>query len=456
MKLRSRRTFLKSGLVAAGGGALAACAPAAAPTSAPAGNTQAPAQVGSTGSTVEVTYWGAFTGELGAAEQAMVDRFNESQQDVRINYTSQNSYAEVAQKLTAAIQSNTQPDIALLSDVWWFRFYSANQLAPMDERMAGAGVTGQELANDFLQVFMIEGQRQGLNWWIPFARSTPIFYYNKDHWREAGLEDRAPETWAEYMEWAPSLVQRDGDTVTRAAFVHPNGASFIAWLFQCVAWQHGGQYSNDDFSMTMTNENTVRAGQFYGDTVNDLGWAILSDDAGRDFNTGLASAGMLSTAALASITANAEFEVGTGFLPRERQFGCCTGGAGFGILNSVPAERQQAAARFIAFATSTEQATLWSQSTGYIPVRQSAIDSESMQQFFADNPNFQTAVRQAPETRPQDVARRLVPGGDELIGKALERIMLQQQTPLESFEQANGELTTEAAKVLEALASVEG
>ena len=52
-----------------------------------------------------------------------------------------------------------------------------------------------------------------------------------------------------------------------------------------------------------------------------------------------------------------------------------------------------------------ESTTWWSQNTGYMPVRKSAIDSEEMQDFFAENPNFKTAVDQLPKTQPQDAAR---------------------------------------------------
>lgn len=47
------------------------------------------------------------------------------------------------------------------------------------------------------------GVRRGVTYWIPFARSTPIFYYNRDAWAEAGLPDHGPETWNEFAEWAP-------------------------------------------------------------------------------------------------------------------------------------------------------------------------------------------------------------------------------------------------------------
>ena len=45
-----------------------------------------------------------------------------------------------------------------------------------------------------------------------------------------------------------------------------------------------------------------------------------------------------------------------------------------------------------------------------------------MKTFFESHPNFKTTVDQLPKTRPQDSARELVPNGDEIIGKGLERI----------------------------------
>ena len=41
---------------------------------------------------------------------------------------------------------------------------------------------------------------------MPWARSTPLFYYNKEHYADAGLPDRAPETWAEMKEFAGKLT----------------------------------------------------------------------------------------------------------------------------------------------------------------------------------------------------------------------------------------------------------
>jgi sn-glycerol 3-phosphate transport system substrate-binding protein len=458
----TRRQMLTVLMAGGSTAALAACgaaptaqsptAPAAEPTAAPAPGATAPAAAAGSGSATTITYWGSFSGALGEAEQAMVNRFNESQQDITVEYQFQGSYEETAQKFTAGLQANTIPDVVLLSDVWWFGFYTAGALAELDGLAQQAGV---DFA-DYEPVLLNEGKRKDKQFWIPFARSTPLFYYNKDLFAAAGLPDRAPETWAEFAEWAPKLVKKDGDTLSQAAFLHPNGASYIAWLFQGVVWQHGGQYSQPDFTMTMTDENTLRAAQLYQDTARSLGWATLSQDVNKDFIGGVGAAMLASTGGLAGITKDAPFNVGVGFLPKAESFGCPTGGAGLAIPAGTPDEKKLAAMQYIAFATSPEQAGEWSRATGYMPVRISTKESPAMQAFFAENPNFKTAVDQLPQTRAQDAARVFVRNGDQIIGKGLERIIVNGEAPSAVFAAVNDELSAAAQPILEDLKAVEG
>lgn len=448
----NRRKFLKMGTTAAGAVLLSACA---VPTSAPVAtetSVSAPAVVSETGSKVKITYWGSFSGVNGETEKALADKFNSTQSDVVLDYQFQGSYEETAQKLTAALQSKTAPEVSLLSDVWWFKFYLAKALTPLDNLFVEAGID----VNDYVDVLINEGVRQGAHYWVPMARSTPLFYYNKEHWAEAGLPDRGPETWDELMEWAPKLVKKDGSTLSRAAFGHPGAASYIAWLFQGVVWQYEGQYSKPDFTMTMTDPNNVTAGQFYGDSVNNYGWATFPKDVQQDFINGLVSSAMLSTGSMGGLLANAKFELGTAFLPKKKAFGCPTGGSGLAIMAGLPAEKQLAAMKWIAFATSPENTTIWAKNTGYMPVRKSAVSSAEMQAYFGERPSFKTAVDQLPQTRPQDAARVFVPNGDQIIGKGLERIIVNKEDPMAVFTAVNQELETAAAPVLESLKAVEG
>lgn len=447
----NRRQLLQGMAAGARMLALAACAPVMTPTAAPASGTGAGAAAPAK-EPVAVTLWSSFSGKNGEAETELVKRFNESQGDVHIDYQFQGSYEETAQKLTAALQARTAPDISLLSDVWWFKFYLNNVLLPLDDLLAAQNV---DLA-DYQDSLINEGVRKGAHYWIPFARSTPLFYYNKQMWADAGLPDRGPETWAEFSEWAPKLVKMDGDTLSTAAFVHPDGASYIAWLFQPVTWQFGGKFSDPDFAMHLTDENTVRAGQFYADTVHKLKWARPTKDMGADFINGLAAAAMMSTGSMGGVKANATFDFGTAFLPKETNFGCCTGGAGLAILNSSPEEKRQPAMQYVAFASNPEMQEYWSQNTGYMPVRKSTLASATMQKYFSEFPQFKTATEQLALTQPQDSARVFVPNGDQIIGKGLERITVQSEDVATVFADVQAILEKEAQPVLASLKAIEG
>lgn len=444
----SRRDLLKTMGASAGMLALAACVPAA---PAPAGSEAAAPTAEST----TLLLWSSYSGKNGEAEQALVDKFNEEMADegVQVDYQVQGSYEETAQKVTAALQAQDAPDVALMSDVWWFKFYLNQALLPLNDLFDAEGVD----VADYQDPLIEEGLRAGSYWWVPFARSTPLFYYNKEMFAAAGLPDRGPETWDEFAEWAPALAQGEGADAEVVPFVHPDGASYIAWLFQGVAWQFGGAYSDPDFTMRMTDEETVAAGQFYFDSVNgENPWARPSKNIGEDFLNGFAACAMQSTGSMGGLRENASFEFGTAFLPEKEQFGCCTGGAGLGILSTTPAEKQQAAMKYMAFVSNPENTAFWSQNTGYMPVRKSAATSAEMTAYFDEFPQFKTAVDQLALTRPQDSARVWVPNGDQIIGEGLERITVLAEDVATVFSEVNETLIAEAAPVVETLAAIEG
>jgi sn-glycerol 3-phosphate transport system substrate-binding protein len=164
----------------------------------------------------------------------------------------------------------------------------------------------------------------------------------------------------------------------------------------------------------------------------------------------------MSTGSLGGVKENATFEFGTAMLPRKYQFGCCTGGAGLSILSSIPEEKRQAGMSYIAFVSNPESTTYWAQNTGYMPVRKSALESEAMESYFQEFPQFKTATEQLALTKPQDSARVFVPNGDQIIGRGLERITVQSDDVSTAFADVQAILEQEAQPVLELLSAVEG
>jgi sn-glycerol 3-phosphate transport system substrate-binding protein len=417
---------------------------AAGATSAPAGaQAAAPATVAATGSQVAIAYWGGFTGHNADVQQQLVDRFNQSQTDVKVNLENQNDYPTVANKLTAAIQAKNAPEVVLLSDVWWFKFYLSKALLPLDDLMKAENINPA----DYVDVFYKETIRAGKQVVLPFARSTPIFYYNKDAWAKAGLPDRGPNTWDEFTnDFAPKLKPL-------APVPHALGgaASYSAWVFQGVVWAYGGSYSDPDFTIRIQEPNSVKAGEVWRSMVSS-GIGQASQDPGTDFNSAAALSYLDSTAGLAGHESAAKFQVGTAFLPQgPAGFGCCTGGSGMAITAAtIDKAKQQAAMKWLAYATGTDT-VFWSQNTGYMPVRQAALQGQEMQTFYQQHPNFKTTVDQLPKTRPQDSARELVPNGDEIIGKGLERITANAEPAETVFKDVSDQLNNEKQPVLRSL-----
>ena len=165
---------------------------------------------------VRVVFWHSYSGRNGKVLAELVTRFNDSQDDVYVESQYQGSYDDTAQKVAASLIAGQVPDLSIFSDVTWERFYLNDALEPLDGYFRpgfDAGVYEPKLFD--------EGVLQGSSYVIPFARSTPLLYYNRDAFAQAGLPDRAPETWSELREWAPALagVQSAGRSLRSLAFV---------------------------------------------------------------------------------------------------------------------------------------------------------------------------------------------------------------------------------------------
>ena len=396
------------------------------------GGTEAEGRIG-------VVFWTAFSEELGEAMQKLVDDFNASQEDIFVENQFQGTYEETAQKLTTALLANEVPEMAVFSEITWNRFYLSGTLEPLTDYFSG----GDPKPEDYVEQLIGEGTREGQIWWIPFARSTPLFYYNRDMFQQAGLPDRGPNTWEELREWGRDLIRLDGNPKAHA---FTNAANYNAWYFQGNVWQWGGQYSND-FNILLAEDPAVEAGEFVRRLVHLDHMAYMAEDQSIDFANGLAATTEQSTGSLGDIISTAQFEVGTAMLPEQRNFGCPTGGAGLALLAAAPDERKQAAFEFIKFAARPENVAFWSTTTGYLPVTKSAQESPEMQSYFQENPNFRVAVDQLSKTRAQDHARTLIPNGDPTIGEGLDRILVRNERAESVFREVSSQLETDALDI---------
>jgi sn-glycerol 3-phosphate transport system substrate-binding protein len=187
-----------------------------------------------------------------------------------------------------------------------------------------------------------------------------------------------------------------------------------------MIWTFGGAYS-EDWTATFTQPESIEAGEFLQEMVQE-GYIEISNDAVNTFGVGSAGALLESTGSLGGLEETAAMDFTTVYLPGPTP-GAATGGAGLAIPSGISEERQANAVRFIDFLTNTDNTVKFSQATGYMPVRKSALEHPDEVAFLEENPNAMTAIEQLNEnTQPQDAARVLVQGGGARIGGALDEI----------------------------------
>lgn len=404
---------------------------------------------GGGGGKTHVVLWSSYSGVLGKTLKKLVDKFNDSQSDIVLENQYQGSYEDTAAKLASALVARKGPDFATLSDVTWNKFYLNQTIAPMDDYFGG------DFAKDaFLKPLVDAGTRVNHVWWTPFARSTPLFYYNKDLFEKAGLPDRAPKTWSELRKWGPELQKLDGHPM---AHVFPTTENYNTWNFQGNEWQWQANYSRKNLKeISIAEPHSIAAGEFARKFIHEDKLGKVSANNDTDFFNGQAATAILSTGSLVTALQSAKFDVGVGFLPEQKEFGCPLGGAGLCLMAGASEEKKQAAFEFIKFAAKTENAAYWAQHTGYMPVTKASIESPQMKKYFKKNPNFHVAVQQLPKTEPQDLARVMVPNGQETIGDALERIMIKNEPTEKVFGGVKTKLEKDAKEALKQLNDIHG
>lgn len=348
-----------------------------------------------------IVAWHSFGGHNGEVMMALADKFNQSQSDIYLDMQFQGGYDTTLEKLTGALQSGSSPDLVTVSEGSQGKlelqqiaqpmneFFSADELSRFNEVMLSQWTVGEEVTQ------------------IPFARSTPLFYFNRDLYAKIGLPDRAPKTWKEFSEWGAEIHQHKdphGDPMLMMA------VDTSAWEYQGYVWQFGGKLS-DGLDLKLNQDGAVDAAEFLRGLCRKKYMSVVSQDT---FNNAFSAGGMYSTASIANITKTAKFRVGVGFMPAGKERACPTGGSGFTMPKGINRSNKEAGAQVLKFLAEPDNAAYWTISTGYVPIVDDAAKSEVFEKKAREDPNYLVAIDQLKYARATDPVRSFVPGAGSI------------------------------------------
>jgi sn-glycerol 3-phosphate transport system substrate-binding protein len=246
---------------------------------------------------------------------------------------------------------------------------------------------------------------------IPFQRSTMVLFYNKDAFAEAGLNPEAPpKSWDELIEYSKKLTKRDAaGNVTRYGVGIALNSGSAQWAFTGFSLQNadGGRQlmSEDGKKVYFDTPGNIEALQLWCDLqskykVMQPGIVQWTDLPGQFINGNVAMI-YHTTGNLTNINNNAKFKFGTAFLPGKKQMGAPTGGGNFYISSDLPKDQEQAAWKFIKFATDAERLAQWNVDTGYVAPRKSSFQTAIMKAYWAKVPQARVAYDQIPFAKPE-------------------------------------------------------
>jgi sn-glycerol 3-phosphate transport system substrate-binding protein len=264
---------------------------------------------------------------------------------------------------------------------------------------------GNTFLSRYFEGFLDDCDVAGIYYAIPFQKSTPIFYYNKDMFREAGLDpNKPPVTWDELKSMSTALVRKERGETKRWGVEIP----IDQWLLSCFILQNGGQINNPEGTVTYLNTpEAIGALEFLQSLVADglMPARRLFGDSSADFVAGTTAMMYNSTGSMAFVKGSATFDWGVAYLPSNKKRIVATGGGQLVIMAGIPEERQKAAWEFVKWMSAPEQAAYWSMKTGYVAINKSAFEVPDMKAYVEEfqfsllaRDQLQYAVGEPPST----------------------------------------------------------
>jgi sn-glycerol 3-phosphate transport system substrate-binding protein len=310
------------------------------------------------------------------------------------------TYQDSIAKALTAVKSGEPPVASILLSTDMYTLIDEDAIVPFDDLIK----TDADRAwlKSFYPAFMENSQTGGKTWGIPFQRSTIVLYYNKDAFKEAGLDpNHPPGTWKEMADYAAKLTKRDASGNVTQWGVQIPSSGFPYWLFQGLAIENGVNLMNAAGTEVYYDKpEVVGALQYWVDLVNKskvhppgvVDWGTTP----KDFFERKVAMMWTTTGNLTNVKSNAKFDFGVAMLPANKQRGSPTGGGNFYLFKkSTPAQRE-AAFKFIKWVTTPERAAQWGIDTGYVAVRADAWDTPVMKQYVASFPPAAVARDQLP------------------------------------------------------------
>lgn len=394
MKKISRRSFLMASGTFAAATALTACSGGGSTGKAGANASSAAAPASSEAvdpskyevtEPITITWWHALESQYDELVADVVKKFNATQKLITVEAQYIGSYKDINEALVAAHAAGTGlPAVAVANTDYVASYGDSGLYENLDPYIAGTDYD----VDDFSAGLLLSSQYKGKQVALPFLHSTQVVYYNKTMADANGW--KIPEKIEDFTPFLAEVHSKKGIYGT----VVPG---WDQWYFETLYLNEGVQIITGD------NDCDLNGDAALGVTKMIKGWCDAGDayfasgtDASATMRQNFYDQKTFSVMHTSSLYNNyvskcPDFEVGMAWYPaattgdKNSEVGGCV----LGIPSKNDQATKNAAWQFLQFLCGKEVNMEWAEGTGYLPTRNSVLDTEEGKKFLEKKPAFQ-------------------------------------------------------------------
>lgn len=361
----------------------------------------------------------------------IVDLWNQRNPTIQVQYNGV-PFDQIVTKTLAGVAAGNAPDVVVID------LRTSRQRAARNQNTNLSPYGADSLASKFYSDLWNTGRYEGKQYALPFVTDTRVLFYNKDAFKEVGLDpNKPPKSWDDLWSYAAKLDKKDGNRWSRIGFYPTFGDyGYEGWLFNAGAtfWDKGYETPNFNNAAALSTLSWIKKwNDKYGSNNVAAFKASFGGGAQDEFMSGKVPMVVRNGNYLTTLAKNAP-NLKFGFVlpptPDGKSSASQTWGGGFNIevpRGSKHPKEAYAFAKFLA----TEGAKIWAAEQNDLPGYKLAMTANK-------NPLFLKLVSFLPSTfiAPTSV---YAPSYGSAVDKAVDDVMLRNvpaKTALDDAQQA--------------------
>ncbi|GMV57032.1 ABC transporter substrate-binding protein [Betaproteobacteria bacterium PRO7] len=369
-------------------------------------------------------------------------QFEQEHPGIKVSPIYAGNYDDARIRALAALKAGQSAPLSVLYSIDLYELIEQDVIVAWDD--VATAPEDKAWLKVFYPALMMNGTYKGKVYGIPFQRSTIVLYWNKEAFKEAGLDpEKPPANWTEMAQMAAKLVKKDAaGNVTRWGVMVPS-TGYPYWMFQAFARQNGQDLMNRDGNRTnYAHPDVIAALQYWRDLgarhkvmpEGTVEWGTLR----QAFTEGKTAMMWHTTGNLTAVKDTAKFPFGVAMLPASKQRGSPTGGGNFYLFKKTTPEERKAALAFVKWITAPERAADWSMATGYVATRPDAYNTPKLKAYAANFPQAVVARDQFEFATPE-LSTFQTGRVRKLLDDAIQAALTGQKSPADALKAAQAE-----------------